>query len=57
MRLVLTFADAQTAKMKRDDDEDSGIKGSSTFNQLSSANPPPLSQLDYPLVKYWERKV
>ena len=57
MRLVLTFTDAQTAKMKRDNDEDSGIKGSSTFNQLSSANPPPLSQLDYPLVKYWERKV
>ena len=55
MRLVLTFTDAQTAKMQCGNDNDSGsIMDSSVSlsNHLSSANPPPLSQLDYPLVKY-----
>ncbi|KAN0113494.1 hypothetical protein V8E52_007652 [Russula decolorans] len=46
--LVLTFADAQTAKMQREPVDDSSITGSSAM----------LSNLfDYPLVKYWERKV
>jgi hypothetical protein len=59
MRLVHTFADSQTVKVKCDSDNDSGIAGSSglLFNQVSSARLPPLSQVDYPLVKYWERKV
>jgi hypothetical protein len=59
MRIVHSFADSQAANMKRGDDNDSAIMDSSgsLSKQNSSAKPPPLSQVDYPLVKFWERKV
>jgi hypothetical protein len=53
MHLVLTFTEAKTVKVQDSDDDSSGILGLSVL----SATTPPLSQLDYPLVKYWERKV
>jgi hypothetical protein len=58
MRLVLTFIDIQTAKMQCGDDDDSASIG--FFGVLSnkiSETTPGLSQLDYPLVKYWDRSV
>lgn len=59
MRLVVMFTDTQTAKLQCGNDDNSGTMGSSVVstNQLSSVTPPSLLQLDYPLVKYWERKV
>jgi hypothetical protein len=56
--LVLTFTDVQTTKMKPGDDDDSTSFGFSAvlFNKVSGTTPR-LLQLDYPLVKYWERKV
>ena len=58
MRLVLTFTDSQMTKMQRGDDEKSGVMRSSALsNDVSGANPAPLSHLEYPLVKYWEKKV
>jgi hypothetical protein len=59
MQLVLTFTDTRTAKEQHGDDDDSGIKSPSALlsSQLSSAKPPPLSQLNYLLVRYWNRKI
>jgi len=43
--------------VQRGDDNDSGIIAPSTLSSdLPSAKSSPLSQLDYPLVKYWEKK-
>jgi hypothetical protein len=57
-RLVLTFTDVQTTKMKSGDDDDStGISFSTVLSDKASGTTPRLSPLDYPLVKYWERKV
>jgi len=56
MHLVLTFTDSQTTKMKCGDDNDLGSPAP-VSNQLDSAKPPPLSQLEYPLVRFWDRKV
>jgi hypothetical protein len=58
MRLVHALTETQTAKTQHRNDEISGAIGSSAVlsDQLSSAKPPPLSQDDYPLVKYWEKK-
>ena len=59
--LVLTFTDVQTTKMKSGDDDDStGIGFSTVLSDKVSGTTPrlsPLKSLDYPLVKYWERKV
>ena len=52
MRLVLTFTEAKTVKVQDGDDDSSGIMGFSASSPTT-----PLLQLDYPLVKYWERKV
>jgi hypothetical protein len=59
MRLVLTFTDSRAAKLERGDDDISVMMDSSAMqrNQISRAKPPPLLQHDYPLVKYWEKRV
>lgn len=45
-------------KMQRGDDEKSGVTRSSALSDdITGANPAPLSHLEYPLVKYWEKKV
>jgi hypothetical protein len=59
MCLVIAFTDTKTVKMQHGDDDDPCIMGSSAVSskQISGATHPPLSQCDYPLVKYWDRKV
>ena len=58
-RLVLMFTNAQTLKMQRGDDDESGIKASLALlsDQICDAKPLSLAQRDYPLVKYWDRKI
>ena len=54
MRLVNMFTDAQAAKMQYGD-ENYGSRSMS--NKVSTAAHPPLSHLDYPRVKYWDKNV
>jgi len=61
MRLVLAFTEAHIDKRQDTEDDKSIIKGSSESAVLSDRifNPklPPLSQGEYPMVRFWERKV
>lgn len=58
-RLVLMLADSRAAKLEHGDDDVSVNMGSCAAlpNQVSREKLPSLSQHDYPLVRYWERKV
>jgi hypothetical protein len=61
MRLVLAFTEAHIDKRQHTEDDKSNLLGSSDSpmlpDRVSNAKLPPLSQADYPLVKFWERKV
>ena len=58
-RLVLMLADSWAAKLEHGDDDVSVNMGSCVAlpNQVSREKLPSLSQHDYSLVRYWERKV
>ena len=58
MYLILTFTNAQTAKMQYGDNNKSGVTDSFSIPSCltkAAINLPPLLQLNYPLVRFYKR--